>query len=115
MSAYHYGPWTLYIPSAYELVIDRDYDRTTPGKTIRERMLQIAGITAIKVIDRLPANNVLLVQLTSDVVRIVRGMGMQNIEWNTEGNMITKYKVMTIEVPQLRSDQNGKCGIVHMA
>jgi len=115
MNAYHYGPWTLYIPSAYELVIDRDYDRTTPGKTIRERMLQIAGITAIKVIDRLPANNVLLVQLTSGVVRIVRGMGMQNIEWNTEGNMITKYKVMTIEVPQLRSDQNGKCGIVHMA
>jgi hypothetical protein len=29
--------------------------------------------------------------------------------------MLTKYKVLTIQVPQIRSDQNGKCGIVHGA
>jgi len=57
----------------------------------------------------------LLVQMTSDVVRLVRGMGIQNIEWATEGGMMTKYKVMTIQVPQIRADQNGKSGIVHMA
>ena len=113
--AYHYGPWMLYIPTAYETTLDGDYDATTPGTTIRERILKIAGIKGIKIIDKLTANNVLLVQMTTDVVRLVRGLGIQNIEWQTEGKFITKYKVLTIQVPQIRSDQDGKCGIVHLA
>ena len=112
---YHYGPWRLYIPTNYETVIDGDYDATTPGTTIRERILKIAGISGIKVVDSLPADNVLLVQMTPDTVRLVRGMGLQNVQWGEEGNMITKYKVMTIQVPQIRSDINKKSGIVHMA
>jgi len=115
ISAYHYGPWMLYIPTLYETVIDGDYDVVSPGVTIRERILKIAGISGIKVVDTLTADNVLLVQMTPDVVRLVRGMGLQNVEWATEGGMITKFKVMTIQVPQIRSDQNGKSGIVHLA
>jgi hypothetical protein len=110
---YHYGPWKLYIPTSYETVLDDDYDATTPGTTIRERIMKINGISGIKIVDTLTADNILLVQMTPDVVRLVRGMGLQNVEWGTEGNMITKYKVMTIQVPQIRSDQNGKSGIVH--
>jgi hypothetical protein len=53
--------------------------------------------------------------MTSDVVRIVQGMALQNVEWATEGGMISKFKVMTIQVPQIRSDQNGKTGIVHLS
>jgi hypothetical protein len=115
---YHYGPWMLYIPMAYETVLDEDYEdtgTTSTGKTIRERILAISGIQDIKVVDTLPTDNVLLVQMTSDVVRLVRGMGIQNVQWMTEGNMVHKYKVMTIQVPQIRSDQNKKSGIVHMA
>jgi hypothetical protein len=112
IAAHHYGPWVLYIPTAYETIIDRDYD-STRGNTIRERILAISGIEDVKVIDTLPANTVLLVQMTSDVVRLVRGMGIQNVEWQTEGGLITKYKVMTIQVPQVRADQDGNSGIVH--
>lgn len=115
INAYHYGPWMLYIPTGYETLLDKDYDPVTPGTTIRERILKISGIKGIKVIDKLTANNVLMVQMTSDVVRLVRGMGIQNVEWQTEGKFITKYKVMTIQVPQIRSDANGRCGIVHLA
>ena len=112
IAAYHYGPYMLYIPTDYEVVLDDDYDTTTPGTTIRKRLLEIANISGIKVIDTLADNTVILVQMTSDVVRMVQGFGLQNIEWNTEGGMVTKYKVMTIQVPQIRSDQNGKTGIV---
>lgn len=115
INAYHYGPWKLYIPTAYETVLDEDYDTTTPGTTIRERIMKIAGIEGIQVVDTLTAANVLLVQMTSDVVRLVQGMGLQNVEWQTEGKFITNYKVMTIQVPQIRSDQDGNSGIVHMA
>lgn len=110
---YFYGPYKLYIPTAYETVLDKDFSVENPGITIRERILKVEGIKGIKVIDTLTANNVLLVQMTSDVVRLVRGLGIQNVQWSTEGNFVTKYKVMTIQVPQIRSDANGNCGIIH--
>jgi len=110
-----YGPWKIYIPTAYETVLDGDYDTTTPGTTIRDRILKIAGITGISVVDTLTSANVLLVQMTSDVVRLVQGMPLQNVEWQSEGRFLTNYKVMTIQVPQIRSDQEGHCGIVHMS
>ena len=112
---YHYGPWMLYIPTNYETALDSDYDTTTPGTTIRERIMKIAGIKGIKVVDTLTSDNVLLVQMTTDVVRLVRGMGIQNVEWKSEGNMVTNYKVMTIQVPQIRSDYNKRSGIIHLA
>jgi hypothetical protein len=111
----HYGPWVLYIPTAYDTVLDADFSSLKGDITIRDRVLKIEGISGIKVIDTLPANNVLLVQMTSDVVRLVKGMGIQNVQWQTEGNFINKYKVMTIQVPQVRSDQNLRSGVVHMA
>lgn len=115
MSKHKYGPWFLYIPANYETAIDEDYDSTTPGTTIRERILKIGGIEQIKVSDTLADDNVLLVQMTPDNVRLVRGLGIQNVQWDTEGKFINKNKVLTIQVPQIRSDQEGNCGIVHMS
>ena len=104
----------IYVPTAYETVLDNDYGSNYP-KSIRARILEVDGIKGIKVVDTLTANNVIMVQMTTDVVRLVRGMGIQNVEWQTEGKMITKYKVMTIQVPQIRSDQDGNSGLVHLA
>jgi len=84
-------------------------------KTIRARLLELDGLKGIKVIDSLPADNVVLVQMTPDVVRLVQGMPLTNVEWKTEGGMVTKFKVMRIAVPQIRSDQNGRTGIIHLA
>ena len=113
IAKFHFGPWQMYIPTAYETVMDEDYDTAgTSTQTIRERIMRIDGINGIKVVDTLTANTVVMVQMTSDVVRLVRGMGLQNVEWQTEGKMITKYKVMTIQVPQIRSDQEGNGGVV---
>jgi len=115
IAAYHYGPWMLYIPTAYETVLDDDYDATTPGTTIRERILKVAGIEGIKVVDTLAANNVLLVQMTPDVVRLVQGMGIQNIQEKAQFGFVNKFKVLTIQVPQIRSDQDGNSGITLLA
>jgi len=110
---YHYGPWVLFIPTSYETVMDKDYVTNAPQNTIRDRILKIGGITDIVVVDKLTANNVLLVQMTSDVVRVVRGLAVQNIEWAEEGGFVKKFKVITIDVPQIRSDDNNRSGIVH--
>jgi hypothetical protein len=115
----HYGPWMIYIPKEYETKLDEDYVGSTPdtnaNATIRSRILAISGIKGIKVIDTLAANNVIFVQMTSDVVRLVRGLGLQNVEWDTEGKFITKYKVLTIQVPQIRADAAGRSGVCHIS
>lgn len=113
---FHYGPWVIYIPTAYETKLDEDYDKTAPsGTTIRERIMKISGISNIKTIDRLKGDNILFLEMRSETVRLIQGMGLQVVQWQTEGNMINKYKVMTIQVPQIRSDYYGRCGIVHAA
>lgn len=114
INAYHYGPWMLYVPTGYETVLDMDYNSTSKV-TIRERILKIGGIQDVKVADLLPSDTVVMVQMTADVVRLVRGMAIQNVEWGTEGNMVTKYKVMTIQVPQIRADYNSRTGVVVLA
>ena len=114
INARHYGPWVLYVPTAYETVLDSDYNATR-GNTIRQRILEIDGITAVKVSDKLTANTVILVQMTSDVVRMVEGLPLQTVEWQSEGNMIFHYKVMTILIPQVRYDQNSRSGITKLS
>lgn len=115
IAAKHYGPWHLYIPTAYQTALMRDYDTTTPGTTIYERIMKLEGIKKIQVVDTLPANNVVLVQMTPDVVQLVDGMAPQTVQWMENGQFVTKFKVMAIQVPDVKSDHAGNSGIVHMS
>lgn len=112
----YYGPWMLYVPTAYETILDEDYKNVSAGmtQTVRQRLLTISGIQGIQVVDRLPANNVLLVCMQSDVVDLIDGMALQNVEWDSEGGMVHNYKVMGIMVPRVKADYNGASGVVHL-
>jgi len=109
-----FGPWNLYVPTAYETVLDDDYASGYP-KTIRQRILEIDGIQSVKVSDFLAANTVILVQMTPDVIRLVEGLPITTVQWDTEGGMKVRFKVMAIMVPQIRAAQDGKCGVVKLA
>lgn len=113
----YFGPWMLYVPTAYDTVLDEDYKSTSAGmsQTIRQRILQIAGIQGITVVDRLTADNVLLVCMQRDVVDLIDGMPLQNVEWDTEGGFIHNYKVMTIQVPRIKKDYAGRSGVIHLS
>lgn len=107
-----YGPFVIYVPTAYETVLDGDYVTTQANTiTIRQRILQIASISDVKVVDKLTANHVVMVQMTSDVVRLVNGMEIAPVEWQEQGGMVLHYKVMGIKVPQIRCTQAQRCGI----
>lgn len=112
-----YGPYMLYIPTAYETVLDEDYKSTGAGmsQTIAQRILQIKNIQGIQVVDRLPANTVLMVCMQKDVVDLIDGMPIQNVQWDSEGGFLHNYKVMTIQVPRIKSDYDGRCGVVKLS
>ena len=107
-----YGPYALYIPTNFETKLDDDF-KAASDKTIRQRIMEVKGIELVEVADKLTADNVVMVSLTSDVVRLVQGMPITPVEWTTEGGFVFQYKVMTIQVPQIRADQDGNCGIAH--
>ncbi len=110
----YYGPYTLYIPTHYETTLDGDF-KANSDKTIRARILEIENVNMIKIADSLTAgtDQVLLVQMTSDVVRLVNGMAPTTLQWDVEGGMAVNFKIMAIQVPQIRADQDGNCGVIH--
>ena len=125
-----YGPFMLYHSSDWDTFLDNDYGVGTPGataafapnQTLRMRLRQIEGIQDVRRLDFFTSTfELVLVQMTSDVVRAVNGMDITTLQWETKGGMQLNFKVMAIMVPQIRSqfirqDQTvagRKCGIVH--
>lgn len=110
----HYGPWILYVPTNYETKLDEDF-KTNSDLTIRARLKQIDGIQDVKVADSLTADNVVLVEMQPDTARVVIGLEPRTIEWQARGGMSLHFLVLAIMVPQIRADQDGNCGIVHLS
>lgn len=109
-----YGPYKLYvsIPAYTNMLKDL---KAASDKSILQRVLEIPGITAVRPTTQLTGTNVLLIQMTRDVVDIVDGMQPTPVMWESHGGMMMHFKVMAIQVPRLKSDYNGNCGIAHFS
>lgn len=112
-AANHYGPYMLYASPAWDEFLDEDFSSSKGTNTFRERIRAIENIQDVRTAHFLSGTQLLLVQMTPDVVRMVVGMDVTTIQWPTEGGMMMNFKVMSIVVPQLRADYNGNTGIVH--
>lgn len=113
VDAYHYGPWKMYLGTSWLRYLDNDYSTNYPGITVRQRLAAVDGISSIATLDYLTGFKVLLVQQTTDVVRLVVGLDITTVQWETQGGLQQNYKVMAIMVPQIRKDQNGRTGLVY--
>lgn len=109
----HHGPWILYVPTNFEGPLDEDYVSSYPSKTVRQRILDIGGIEDVKVADKLTADNVLLVEMSEDTVRMIIGLQSTLLQEEANFGMNLKFLVLAIMVPQIFADQDGNCGIVH--
>jgi hypothetical protein len=55
----------------------------------------------------------IFVQMTQETARAVNGMDITTVQWESIGGMRLNFKVLCIQVPQLRADFYGNCGILH--
>jgi hypothetical protein len=125
-----YGPFMIYHSNDWDQYMDNDYilsGGNVATQTLRERLKAIDNITDVRRLDFLsstataagdPARitttfpfTFLLVQMTADVCRAVNGMDITTVQWESVGGMRLNFKVMCIQVPQLRADFNGNTGI----
>lgn len=108
----HYGPYGLYIPTAWETALMDDF-KTYSDKSVRTRLMEIEQLQFIKVADKLSDNNAVMVELKPDTIRMVVGFQPMMIEWQSHGGMQFEYKIMAIMVPQIRADAEGNIGLLH--
>lgn len=110
-----YGPYMLYVPADYWNKLMDDY-KAASDRTILERILALEGIAGVKMTPNLTggaSGEVLLVQMTSDVVDIAEGMQPTTVQWESHGGMVVNFKVMAIMVPRMKSDADNQSGIAH--
>jgi len=134
---YNSTDWDQYLDGDY--YVSTTSGAVAPSKTLRERLRAIDGVQDIRRLDFLfgsltdatsgaalstygpglediaSANpyTFIFVQMTSDVVRAVVGMDITTVQWESKGGMQLNFKVMCINVPQIRADFYGNCGILH--
>lgn len=111
--AYHYGPWMLYCSPNWDTYMDDDYSAAKGDKTLRQRLAAIDNINGCRTLDYLTGYQLLLVQMSADVIRAVQGMPITTVQWESHGGMMLNFKVMAIMVPQVRCDHNSNTGLVH--
>jgi uncharacterized linocin/CFP29 family protein len=107
-----YGPFVLFVPIAAHTAMGADY-KAESDRTILDRVMAIPGIEAVIPTNDLSGTNIILVQLTSDVISVIDGFGPTLVEWESHGGMVSHYKVMAIQVPLIRNDVLNQSGIVH--
>lgn len=117
-----FGPYRLYVGTQIGNALDTDYNATNnaQGLTIRQRLLQIESLQAVRVADLITSGNgaspsignkVALVQMTSDVIDMVVGQPPTVIPWTSLDGFSIHNLVMAIMIPRVRSDYNGDSGI----
>ena len=111
----HFGPFVFYVNSQWAGVLDNDFSSAKGDSTLRQRILAIDQIQDVRTLDFLPTTNwdCLLVEMNSLNARMVVGMEIQTIQWETDGGMRKHFKVMCIQVPQVRADTAGNSGVAH--
>lgn len=137
-----FGPFMIYHSNDWDKYMDNDYILTggnVATQTLRNRLRAIEGVMDVKRLDFLfasqPETNtqnsaykgpggeslaqtypftLIFVQLGDpNVARAVNGMDVTTVQWETKGGMMLNFKVMCIQVPQIRADHYGNCGILH--
>jgi len=117
-----YGPFMLYHSTDWDKYLDGDYyvaktsGAVAPTQTLRERLKKLDGIQDVRRLDFLDATynpwTLIMVQMTPDVCQAINGMDITTVQWESVGGMRLNFKVMAIQVPRIRSDYYGRCGVL---
>jgi hypothetical protein len=113
----YYGPYLLLHSKAWDRYLDSDYsvESQWTEQTVRGCIQEIDGIVRAVPFDYLSDFDILLVQMTPDVIRIVveqEFIVVQTGEANVERKC--SFEAMTVTASRAKADLNGKTGVYHI-
>lgn len=109
----HNGPFNMYIPANRAKTLREVYSDGSGQSVLRRIEENLPQINSVRIAGRLPSDNVVMVQMTSDVIDLSVGEDIIPIEWNTMGGLVVHMKVMAVMVVRVKSDKKGQSGVVH--
>lgn len=114
-----FGPFNLYIPKNAWAALQQDYKAANPtSRTFLERILGMVDIKAVRPLDQLPADNVILLQLTEDVIDLTEAQSVTTVMWD-KNPFVMMFRVLEVGGPQIKSieTQAGTTinGFVHLS
>lgn len=107
-----FGPYIVYTSTDWDQYLDNLFSTTEPSAgTLRKRLLEIEDIQDIRRLDYLTASSYpfrsIWIQMKPETARAVNGMEVTTVQWPSMGGMRLNFKVMCIQVPQIRSRFTG--------
>lgn len=111
----HFGPYIFYVNSQWAQYLDTDFSAAKGDQTLRQRILAVEGITDVRTLDYLPSTNFacVLVQMSSESIRVVVGMEVTTLQWESQSGLQRHFKTMAMVIPQIRPDTAGEAGLAH--
>jgi len=107
-----FGPYIVYTSTDWDQKLDNLFSTTEPSAgTLRKRLMEIEDIQDIRRLDFLTSasypHTTIWVQMNPETARAVNGMEITTVQWPSMGGMRLNFKVMCIQVPQIRSRFTG--------
>ncbi len=109
-----FGPYNIYIPTAYGNAINADF-KAESDKTIRMRLeeLEYGGRNLrVRVADFLPDDTVVMLQMTSDIIDVITGQQPTAVSWQDGPGWQRFFAIISFMVPRVKVDYDGNSGIV---
>jgi uncharacterized linocin/CFP29 family protein len=111
----HYGPFILYASMVQYNEAALGYFTDGSGQTPLQRILAMPQVAAVQAIDPddLPAGELVLAQMTRNVVDWSEALGITVVEWMSGDGLTSHFKVLAVAAPRIKADYNTRSGIVH--
>ena len=110
-----WGPWRLYIPTNFSTILERPFS-VASDKTIRAWLEGMSdgedGKLTIRVADYLPADTVVMLQMSPEVVSVLVGQEPTAISWTDGPGFEFFHLVMACMIPRISHDYDNQSGIV---
>lgn len=98
-----FGPYMVYVATNWDQFLDNDF-KTNSDRSVRERVMMIDGIQAIRRLDYLTtAGTTVWADFGTGLLQAVNGMEVTTVQWESKGGMQLNFKVMGIQVPRIMS------------
>ena len=109
----HYtGPFTVYVGSSYSSHLQTDYSDNKGDNSIMDALETIREIEKVEIADHLAPDEIVVIQLTSDVVDLALAVDLQTIQWSVQP-MSTDFMTYAMMAVRVKTEKNGRCGICH--
>lgn len=113
-----FGPYVLYVNTAYSPVLDEDY-KAESERTLRQRLESIPDIQAVRVTTGLDSSDgsggheICLVEMSRMTVDMATIQRMPiTVQWESQGGWINHFMPYTSFAPRIKLNDNGETGVV---